>query len=733
MFPSLQAYDALPSETASTSQILCEPESQMSREKVDQSTMPPTSNQPMRTWTSWFWTSWKWESAACLLVLATPIIIFATLYLHSGQPLPQWPFKVSINSLLSVYALVIKASIGFILTSCIGQLQWAWFSETRPLTDMLAFDSATRGADGALGLIWRQRFRQPLTALGCIIMILAVAVDPFVQQLVRPMDCSVEVLGGIAAATLPRSNVFQVLGFDGGAEPRESTGIMSMRGMRFESSMYDAIFSPGRDPPWQCSTGNCSFTDTYGTIGICHSCQDVSTDVLITVTCWNISSTNASYHPTSGMDCPSDSVFTVESNITFESNIPGLSNFDDGKQIMLGTTASISPHGYRDSGNDVAAAAFSELEHEGSTWATTKGLIFGFLNGATANGSSGGSSGTAWTTSHNSNCDANASDASWGCQGFGAATCSLKPCVQVYNATISAGVLEEHLVASSSDTAWGIISDKLGLPLYLALIDTQCHTEITTPLNRSSSVATRWLPYNLNLTDPNFEPSTTDPGGFDIQFPEDVISLLESGCLYIMQPVEIMYQTSNYLRGKVEVDYWDNVMEDGEVVAATPEFRGPDVIRSIYNWGHIDFERLESAVANISDSLTTYIRTHSGSTQSSGGTNFPRDVQGKVYHYATCLQVQWPWLSYPASLSVLTTLFFLMVVEATRRQGASIWKASPLAWVLRVEGPGNETLSSDGSCKKMKERATQIAVNIVDGDLDGPHIRMADLKDPNLL
>lgn len=136
------------------------------------------------------------------------MIIFATLYPHGGHPLPQWPFKVSINSLLSVYALVLKASIGFVLTSCIGQLQWTWFSQTRPLTDMLHFDNATRGADGALGLIWRQRFRQPHTALGCTIIILAVTVDPFVQQLVRPVDCSVAVTGDVAAATLPRTNVY---------------------------------------------------------------------------------------------------------------------------------------------------------------------------------------------------------------------------------------------------------------------------------------------------------------------------------------------------------------------------------------------------------------------------------------------------------------------------------------------------------------------------------------------
>lgn len=160
------------------------------------------------------YTNWKWEFVASLVNLAVPIIIFATLYPFSGKPVPQWPFKISINSLLSIYTLVLKTAIGFILTSCIGQLQWTWFSKARPLTDMLYFDNATRGPAGAVGLVWRQ-FRRPLIVLGCVITVLAAVVDPFVQQLIRPVDCNTEVSDGPAAATLPRTNVFEYMGIEG--------------------------------------------------------------------------------------------------------------------------------------------------------------------------------------------------------------------------------------------------------------------------------------------------------------------------------------------------------------------------------------------------------------------------------------------------------------------------------------------------------------------------------------
>lgn len=724
-----QAYDALPSETSSTSPTLSPPENQPDSKKAGSSKVSLTSSLPSSTSVSKFWTSWEWEFAACFLVLAIPVFIFATLYTHSGQPLPQWPFRVSINSLLSIYALVLKAATGFLLTSCIGQLQWAWFSETRPLTDMLRFDSATRGADGALELIWRQRFRQPLTALGCIIMVLSVALDPFVQQLVRPVDCSVELLDNNAAATLPRTNVFED-GCTGNSSTRQYTESTEVVNKVIEGVLYAAIFNPEQGPPWQCSTSNCTFQDNYGTLGFCYSCKDVSADVIINATCSRHSSSYASQHPTSGWDCPADSDFIVESNITV------------GENVKLGTKMNVSSHGNFDT------AVFADAYADGGTWEESeidsRGLLFGFLVGATAN--AGGR--IDWTTSDrlvdgkpddNLACSPDDPKEYWPCQGYGAASCSLGPCVQIYNATISAGVLEEHLVASSSGISWGTIYGPDGSALYSSLVDTQCPAAIETLSDRDTSVGSRWLPYNLTLTEADV--MLSDLGSimsFHLRLPDDIKSLLDSGCLYLLSASSTKHSIQRYLSGAVEdevaIGMTSSGHGSGSMLIYIEHFQGPEVVRNIYNWGLTDFERVQSVVANISDSLTTYIRTHGGNPPIPGGTKLPTDVKGKIYHYATCLQVEWPWLSYPASLVVLTTLFFLMVVKATRRQGNSVWKASPLAWVLRVEGPGNEILpSSRGSCETLKDRSTRIAVHLFDGDIDGPRIRMADLKDPNLL
>ncbi|KAG6362858.1 hypothetical protein INS49_007953 [Diaporthe citri] len=598
--PSIHpAYDALPSDTASASPTLCQPENQLSCKKADPTTVPRASKLPKRTCISPFWTGWEWEFAACFLVLVTPIIVFATLYPHDGQPLPQWPFKVSINSLLSIYALVFKADVGFILTSCIGQLQWAWFSasETRPLTDMLHFDNATRGADGALGLIWRQRFRQPLAAIGCVLMVLAVAVDPFVQQLVQPADCSVEVSGGIAAATLPRANVFEEYGYDGNVNSHEAARNMSMSDLSIEKTMYDAIFSPGQHPPWQCSTGNCTFPDPYATIGVCSSCQDASANVITNTSCSQPDSSYASHHPKSGADCPVNSSFIVESNFTA------------GEYISLGTKLVVP--------NDDPGEHHLQL-HVGDATLGLKPValepvslmhdaLFGIIV-ATARYPIGVTD----STFDESTCNSNESERSWQCQGYGAATCSLRPCVRIYDATISAGVLEENLIASSSETAWGFVSDDGGSPRYRAMVDTQCSAENQTPSNRNSSVESRWLPYSFNLT------VKTDPTvGAMYTLADEVTSLLQSGCLYVVSDEAIMSTAARYLNGSLQsqADSFQSFesSESGYKLLTAGYVEGPEILRSIYHQGDTDLKRVQSVFANISDSLTTYIRSHGGS------------------------------------------------------------------------------------------------------------------------
>lgn len=118
------------------------------------------------------WSNWKWEianSAISILALAATI---GTLLPHQNQPLPQWPFHISINALLSIYSVVLKGSATFVIQSCIGQHQWLWMRQKRPLADILRYDSAGRGVWGSSQWLLFRRLQQPLTAVGALIAVL---------------------------------------------------------------------------------------------------------------------------------------------------------------------------------------------------------------------------------------------------------------------------------------------------------------------------------------------------------------------------------------------------------------------------------------------------------------------------------------------------------------------------------------------------------------------------------
>ena len=59
---------------------------------------------------------WWTEIIACVLVLLAIIAIVLTLAIHQNQPLPNWPFGISVNSLVSVFAVILKGGMLLILS-----------------------------------------------------------------------------------------------------------------------------------------------------------------------------------------------------------------------------------------------------------------------------------------------------------------------------------------------------------------------------------------------------------------------------------------------------------------------------------------------------------------------------------------------------------------------------------------------------------------------------------------
>lgn len=135
---------------------------------------------------------------------------------------------------------------------------------------MVKYDSASRGPLGALKLIWQLGLRHPLSSCGALITILMLVIDPFAQQIIRYYGCSLPVQG--QQATIPRTNLYISDGTHVGA------GLINIP-PELQSAINAGIFSPGGGVTPSCPTGNCSFPRPYTTIGYCGGCTDLTNDL----------------------------------------------------------------------------------------------------------------------------------------------------------------------------------------------------------------------------------------------------------------------------------------------------------------------------------------------------------------------------------------------------------------------------------------------------------------------
>lgn len=608
-----------------------------------------------------------------------------------------------------------KSAVAFVVTSCVGQLQWAWFtSDGRPLSDMVLYDNSGRGPWGSLIMLWTKRLRQPLAGLGAIIVVLSLAIDPFVQQLIRSFDCNVAV--GREGATLPRTNKFDALSDD-------IDGLIAAQSLK---SLSDVGFSPSAFPvPWDCSTGNCTFPEVYGTLGICSTCEDLSSELIV-----NTIDTNDSHqcayevihsvlprgdgHYSTLPDEDENYYYAVsdDMNTTFHVS-PGCTGLYSATLAIMGLW---TPD--EDSASDVHVRILigkTPLSDE-------KRLIT--------------------TGQEITGCGTTRPTDSWACRGYGAASCTLRPCVREYSASIQAGHLTEHLVSQSPDVKWGSTGDTHNY--YYGLMDIKCMSAQEKTFLEDWGYhwndTARWIPFEGDLN----KPKISHQLGADIsrlEWSETIGDMVDHRCLHLIDG-----EFLSNLNGQIQVtgvivngftgalrSVTSMSQEAGSVVL---EFNGePQLLRNMYNFGSVDFERIQSTFSNVSDSLTTFIRTH-------GNSSYSQPITGQVQHYATCLGIQWPWITLPATLAVLTIAFLALVLESTERLKTPIWKASPLPWILggasNLKGREGD-LSSDsqespnGSSSSdlatMEDTSREVMVTISQGAAS--KVKMVHLRDHN--
>ncbi|KAL1383831.1 hypothetical protein HDK64DRAFT_257523 [Phyllosticta capitalensis] len=164
---------------------------------------------------------------------------------------------------------------------CLSQSKWLWFRQPQELLDLELFDQASRGTWGSTCLLFDclARFRKSyLTIFGALLTIVALAIGPLSQGIVKYYSCAI--LSTDAVAHIPRISKYTAVG-----------GYMGTGTFQLDAPMTAAVYTGLLDPPISstvpitCPTGNCTFPGgddgpTFSTLAMCYSCRDITTTII---------------------------------------------------------------------------------------------------------------------------------------------------------------------------------------------------------------------------------------------------------------------------------------------------------------------------------------------------------------------------------------------------------------------------------------------------------------------
>jgi hypothetical protein len=188
----------------------------------------------------------------CLLFIRAFLAIIATIWIYEGQPLPEWPYHLTVNTLISIYVVILKGALLLVTAQGIGQLKWRWFEREHPLNNLSKFNDASRGALGSLTLLWMLKGCHIITSCGAFITAATLLIDPFAQQVISPRQCVLPVQS--SQATIPKTNLFSEVGLHTGAG--EGTLPMDLQML-----INGGLFALGTEVAFNCPNGNCTFPE----------------------------------------------------------------------------------------------------------------------------------------------------------------------------------------------------------------------------------------------------------------------------------------------------------------------------------------------------------------------------------------------------------------------------------------------------------------------------------------
>ncbi|KAI8938751.1 hypothetical protein NX059_004618 [Plenodomus lindquistii] len=163
---------------------------------------------------------WWWELGAIITSLLAVVVILAMLFVMDRKPLSSWKLPIQINSLVAIFSTLARSALLLALADGISQLKWNHFERRdTTLNHLQTYDDASRGPWGSLMyLIKIRRHATGLGALGAALTILALAFEPFTQQIIDFPSIQTANDNGTAYVTVAKSFALKGWSFGSGKE-----------------------------------------------------------------------------------------------------------------------------------------------------------------------------------------------------------------------------------------------------------------------------------------------------------------------------------------------------------------------------------------------------------------------------------------------------------------------------------------------------------------------------------
>ncbi|THW77143.1 hypothetical protein D6D19_02506 [Aureobasidium pullulans] len=231
--------------------------------------------------------SWWRELLAISISTAALVSTAGVLLAYQNKPLSSWHLRYLPNSVISQLMTVSRSALMFSTASCVSQLSWLHIQQKpRALSDLQAFDGASRGPAGAVAMLaFPTRYCVP-AIVASLITLATLLMEPLSQQV---LQFPVQDLVVLQNATYPTTQMYAPAPKEDMIQKKEFLygHVILIHGPIFvdfasnldatlQAAIVNSIFGSPLPNAFACPVNaSCSWQST-STLGICSRCTNVT-------------------------------------------------------------------------------------------------------------------------------------------------------------------------------------------------------------------------------------------------------------------------------------------------------------------------------------------------------------------------------------------------------------------------------------------------------------------------